>query len=230
MVSKYATHSETQFSEFYSNFGRVSDALNHQLGNLENPLCEIQAKTNGGNKVSSYSSPSSSSSSSSSSSGSGSSKEASKKRKSDGKPPVKSDINFGKLYDPNYRLNDQERTYIRRQQKCLSYQVVKFSPEHLSECPERKKFLAKKVSNHSNTQVAVLFSTLNEIVTNASSNSRTINEKEETVIFDGDIEFLNAFNELDNFIIHDNDEIELDTNNNFFNKNIFSHFNQFYFN
>lgn len=29
IVSKYATHSETQFSGFYGNLSRVSEALNH---------------------------------------------------------------------------------------------------------------------------------------------------------------------------------------------------------
>lgn len=231
MVSKYATHSESQFLEFYSNFSRVSDALNYHLGNLENSLQEIQARNNGSSKVSSSSS-SSSSSSLPSSSGSSSSKDASKKRKLDEKSTIKSNfnksnINYEKVFDPTYKLNDDERVYIRKQQKCLSCRVVKFSPEHLSECPERKKYFASKVSNPSNNQVAVLSTTLDETVSNTPSNSRISNEQEESLndesfIFDNDNEFLAAFNDLDNFIMHDNDEIELDSKNNFFNKNIFS--------
>ncbi|KAI7879322.1 uncharacterized protein EV154DRAFT_576212 [Mucor mucedo] len=144
MASKYATHNETQFYEFYSNFGRLGEALNHYLGNLESTLKEIQVKNSSSAKSSSSSSSSSPVSSSSSSNSS--SRESNKKRRMDDKSESsKSSINFERLFDPTYVLNDQERTHMRKQLKCLSCRVARFTPDHLKECAERKKFLANKV-------------------------------------------------------------------------------------
>ncbi|KAI7891642.1 uncharacterized protein EV154DRAFT_507389 [Mucor mucedo] len=143
MASKYATHNETQFYEFYSNFGRLGEALNHYLGNLESTLKEIQVKNS--SSVKSSSSSSSSSSVSSSSSSNSSSRESNKKRRMDDKSESsKSSINFERLFDPTYVLNDQERTHMRKQLKYLSCRVARFTPDHLKECMERKKFLANK--------------------------------------------------------------------------------------
>ncbi|KAG2211970.1 hypothetical protein INT47_004657 [Mucor saturninus] len=137
MASKYATHNETQFYEFYSNFGYLGEALNHYLGNLESTLKEIQLKNNSTVK--------SSSSVSSSSSSNSSCRESNKKRRMDDKSESsKSSINFERLFDPSYVLNEQERTHMRKQLKCLSCRVARFTPDHLKECSERKKFLANK--------------------------------------------------------------------------------------
>ncbi|KAG2197970.1 hypothetical protein INT47_002997 [Mucor saturninus] len=146
MFSKYATYSEVQFYEFYSNFNRVAEAINSNLGPLENIVKEIQSKY-AGSKASS-SSYSASDSTSGSSSGS-STRDSQKKRKFDdkgkGKDKDPNNFNFENLYNPSYKLNDQERMCLHKKNQCLSCRVTKFSVQHMNECAERKKFLANNI-------------------------------------------------------------------------------------
>ncbi|KAI7864007.1 uncharacterized protein EV154DRAFT_572594 [Mucor mucedo] len=71
--------------------------------------------------------------------------------------------------------------------------------QHMNECAERKKFLENNTINNPEDQMS-----------------------SELLPLGDDNEFLAAYNSLDSFIIHDNDELESNNNNTFFNKNIFS--------
>ncbi|KAI7882290.1 uncharacterized protein EV154DRAFT_485617 [Mucor mucedo] len=108
MASKHANLGEDQFFEYYSNFGRVCEALNHFLGELEVSLKEIQTLADA--------KPSANPTAPSESSTSGK-KDATKKRKLEVTPAAvvettaPSVVNLERVYDHTYELSADERRF-----------------------------------------------------------------------------------------------------------------------
>ncbi|KAI7888472.1 uncharacterized protein EV154DRAFT_517537 [Mucor mucedo] len=123
MPSKHANLGDIQFFEYYSNFGRVYEALNHFLGELEVSLKEIQLIVNGKPPVTNTNPFGTNISNK---------KNVHKKRKlevtlADVATNASSAVNLERMYDRTHASSDEDCRLAPQIGKCLSCRIARFS-------------------------------------------------------------------------------------------------------
>jgi hypothetical protein len=194
------------FSEFYADFSRTLEAIRCHLTSLEEELISIRQRSNEPKKGQTEQV-------SSSNSNNYDSKKASyKKRKieatSDAKPSNYTNIDFQKLEDVRHVLNPDERQHLLTLKKCLWCRTAQFTEQHSLNCKHRRN---KKVSSK-DADVKILSNEIHHPLQD-DTDSSIPNSVQSNLSEEEDDEYQAALNDIDNFIINDNYELDhLDNN------------------